>query len=277
MFDPFASITDDSKRDHRRAYRDYLRERDGELDTDARQLSKREARMQRYRAFSNVRTLDRSLFDAQHAAFDASRATPREMLMLLALVKTNGAEAYGVQAVFEKTLARVRNDGDDTELALLLEEGYHTRILLSSAEIYGVEVRSPYMPPAGLRALIATLGGTPQLVARPLILASELLGTMLFARLLERVGEVFAHDPEVRDALEERVIEVLVDEIGHVSYNRLWLGKLGLMQARAMLPVVAKGMADIVPEFGLLDLRPNADLRVLEQLPHEVVRQAFMV
>ena len=55
--------------------------------------------------------------------------------------------------------------------------------------------------------------------------------------------------PVSRDAVEERLIDVIIDEVGHVSYNRLCLGPLGLAQARMLCPIVAAGLGDVVPEF----------------------------
>ena len=101
--------------------------------------------------------------------------------------------------------------------------------------------------------------------------------TILFSKLLYRVRELFKHDPEVRDALEERVMEVLIDEIGHVSFNRLCLGPLGMMQAKAVLPLAARAMANAIPEFRVLDLKPSADFGALAKLPEEVRRRSFIV
>ena len=117
--------------------------------------------------------------------------------------------------------------------ALLCEETYHTRILLSTALSYGVDVGSAYEPPASLRVLIGAIGATPTFLARPLIFASEILGVLVFSNLLEKSRKILSHDPELRDAVEERLSEVLVDELGHLSFNRACLGAAGIAQARA--------------------------------------------
>ena len=113
-----------------RDYREYLRARDGIVDVTERTLSKREDAMRRFLTAGD-RWMDRELFDRQYQRFDPKRETPPETLLLLALVKVNAAEAYGVHQTIDGALGRARRSDDDTELVLLVEESYHTRILLS--------------------------------------------------------------------------------------------------------------------------------------------------
>jgi len=95
------------------------------------------------------------------------------MLLLLALVKVNSAEAYGVARNFQRTMDRALKNNDDAELRTLCEEGYHTRILLSSANRYGIAVHEPYRPPSALRVLIGGIATAPMAIARPLTLAGD--------------------------------------------------------------------------------------------------------
>src|SRR5579883_2417661 len=122
----FRHLSAEVRGEQRRAYRAYLAARDGEPDLSRRTLARREEAMARFRVPSRdaVGRADPALFEAQYRAFDARRATPRELLLLLAFVKINGAEAYGVGRVFEDALARAAKDGDDLELLVLLEEHY---------------------------------------------------------------------------------------------------------------------------------------------------------
>lgn len=43
---------------------------------------------------------------------------------------------------------------------------------------------------------------------------------------------ILKHAPSVRDAIEEHLIEILIDEIGHVSFQRLSMGRAGLTLTR---------------------------------------------
>jgi hypothetical protein len=276
----FSTVLPDARREQRLVYRQMLAARDGDLDIERRTLSRREDRMEHYLApVSAPRSIDRALFDSQYAKYDRRRETPPELLLLLSLVKINAAEAYGVERMIGPLLARLRKEQDDVELVLTIEENYHTRILLSASRLYGMDVTAPYSPHASLRALIGTMAMVSPAMSRPLVLAAELMGTLYFLDLLRVARETLRDLPALRDAVEERLTDVLIDEIGHVSFNRLCMGIAGLTQARMIFPVVVAGLADSVPELRVLGLKlpENADrpLRTRSELPEQVRRQAF--
>jgi hypothetical protein len=276
----FSPLPLDARREQRIAYRGFLEARDGTVDIEHRTLSRREEKMHRYLApASSTREIDRALFDEQYARYDPRREMSREMLLLLALVKINAAEAYGVSRMIEPLMARVLRESDDLELILTIEEDYHTKILLSTSGLYGMTVTAPYRPRASLRALIGVMAGVSHTMSRPIVLVAELIGTLYFLDLL-RVARAVLHElPAVRDAVEERLTDVIIDEIGHVSFNRLCLGSVGLAQARMLCPIVAAGLRDVVPELRALGLKMGADvdrpLHLRSDLPEEVRRHAF--
>jgi hypothetical protein len=265
----------------RTAYRAYLADRDGAADIDARTLAKREDSMKRFLGPPIVdRTGDRGLFDAQYRAFDPARATPAEVLLLLTFVKVNAVEAYGVNKTIGAAVKQARAQGDDLELVVMLEEHYHTQILLSAARLFGFAVTETFAPPAQLKALIFALGSMPKQMARPLVLAAEIAGVISFSRLLAKTHALLRDAPVLRDAMEERLTEVLIDEVGHVSFNRLCLGPWGMAQARASLPLIAFGTSDVLAETDVLGVPSvsSADIAgfALGQLPEEVRRRAFV-
>jgi hypothetical protein len=284
MVDLYTPLSTDARRDHREAYRQFLANRDGELDLERRTLTKRERGMERYeKPLPRVREMDSELFQAQYTNFDRKRETPKEMLLLISLVKVNAAESYGVNSTYEKGLRKALRSKDDLELTLLVEETYHTRILLSSAVLYGIEVEKAYTPPAGLRALIGGIAYTPEFLSRPLILAGEILGTAMFLRLLYAAREVLKGDGELRDAVEERISEILIDEIGHITFNRTLMGGAGLAQARLFVPMVGVTLRSTVPELAALGLEsaaePGEDMALLmtsKRLPEHIRRAAFI-
>jgi hypothetical protein len=283
MLDIFRPLPPEARRESRAAYQKFLADRDGALDLEKRQLQRREAGMLRYeKPLSRIREIDRGLFKAQYVSFDTKLATSPELMLLLTLVKCNAAEAYGVNQGFDRKLREATKSADTLELVLLIEETYHTRILLSTAMSYGVELTEPYRPPFALRALIGGIAFGPAFMARPLTMAAEVLGVCVFLNLLEKSHEVLRHDPELRDAVEERLCEILVDEIGHVSFNRACLGAAGLAQARVALPVVARGLSGVVPELRLLgvaSLASEGEVTALasgKRLPEHVVKSAFL-
>jgi hypothetical protein len=283
MSEIFHAMSSEARQETRTAYRQFLLARDGVLDMEKRTLSQREEAMFRYsKPLTKVRELDRRLFEAQYSAYNRALPTSPETLLLLTLVKVNAAEAYGVSATIENALQQASRDGDALELTLLVEELYHTRILLSSALLYGLEVTAPYQPPAGFRAVIFGIGRGPEFISRPIVLAGEVLGSLLFLNLLKKAGEVLRYDPELRDAVEERICEVMIDELGHISYNRTLLGSRGLARTRAILPLVRLGLGGAVPEVTALGVMPSgseSELALLEGgrgLPDHVRRAAFI-
>jgi hypothetical protein len=283
MLDIFKPLPPADRRANLAAYQKFLVDRDGAVDIEKRQLSRREERMVRYeKPLSAIRDIDRELFATQYASFDPKVETPPELLLLVALVKINAAEAFGVNRNFERVLRRAVKNDDKCELTLLIEETYHTRILLSTALSYGIEVKSAYEPPAALRALIGTIAVSPMAIARPLTLASEVLAILLFLNLLEKARVVLRHDGELRDAVEERLCEIITDELGHMSFNRQWLGAVGIAQARMLLPLVAASLSGMFPEVRALGSMSSASesevmgLASGERLPEQVLRNAFL-
>jgi hypothetical protein len=281
--DIFRPIPREARRENLAAYHQFLIERDGVIDLERRQLSRREEGMPRYeRPLSRIRDVDRDLFASQYASFDRNVEMAPELLLLLALTKINAAEAYGVNAGYESTIRRAIKKDDGCELIVMVEETYHTRILVSTALSYGIDVKGAYAPPAALRALISSIVKTPTSIARPLTLAAEVLAVLMFLNLLEKSRVVLRHDPELRDSVEERLCEILTDEIGHMSYNRSCIGPFGMAQARAILPIVAIGLSGAFPEMTALGTMSSASgdevtsLATGTRLPEHVVRSAFI-
>ena len=265
MLDLFAAAPKDLRRARLHEYNQYLMDRDGELDLQERTLSRREQSIKRFETPPKVcKAMDEAEFRKQYVCFDTHKSLDAQMLLLLSLVKVNAAEAYGVSRNFQRTMARALRNKDDAELRILCEEGYHTRILLSSANLYGIQVDEPYRPPSPLRILIGGIATMPMAIARPLTLAGEIIATLMFVKLLSVAQRVLKDDSEIRDAVEERLLEICTDERGHISYNRLHMGPADLAQTRFILPVTARTMATVFPEVVALGAFP---LDVLQELP----------
>jgi hypothetical protein len=263
------------------AYEAFLIERDGFADFDAGTLARREiaiARMEasplRYRG-----PFDVALFAKQYRRFDPRLATPAEMLLLLVFVKTNANEAYGVEQA-EKRPPSGDPLRDRLEQLVLLEERYHTRLLLGASASFGVAISEPIAPTPTTRGIVYGIAELPEAAARPVLLAGEILGIVTFLRLIEAVRRVLAHQPELRDALEERVTEVLIDEIGHMSLNRLLAGTGTFAALRAMLPALAIATRGQLREAEALGVLPISlrDMGAFDvsALPAEVRRRAFV-
>jgi hypothetical protein len=265
MLELFAAAPKDLRQARLQEYHQYLIDRDGEMNIQERTLSRREVSIEKYETPPKAaRKMDEAEFRKQYVSFDKHKSHSPEMLLLLALVKVNSAEAYGVSQNFQRTMSRALKNHDDAELRILCEEGYHTRILLSAANRYGIHLHEPYRPPSALRVLIGGIATAPMAIARPLTLAGEIIATLMFAKLLDATQRVLKHDPETRDAVEERLVEICADERGHISYNRMHMGPVDLAQTRLILPAIARIMATVFPEMVALDAYP---VNVLQELP----------
>jgi hypothetical protein len=278
----FEPVPPSSRREQLQAYAAFLAERDGEPDFERRTLARREASTVAFETtpLRYAGPFAQALFEAQHRRYDGRVPTPPEVALLLVFVKINANEAYGV----ERVTRRAPRHGDDLaarlERLVLLEETYHTRLLLSATALFGVRVPSPALPVATTRAIVAGIADLPEIAARPITLAGEILGIVTFLRLVGAVRRVFAHHAEVRDALEERVTEVLIDEVGHMSLNRLLAGAGAFTALRPLLPLFALGTRGALPEAESLGILPVPAREALSfdvgALPAEVRRRAFV-
>jgi hypothetical protein len=259
------------------AYERYLVERDGVPGPDGRTLSLREPIMQRL-AEQTVRyrgPVDATIFLSEYHRRTPGADTPKELLLLLAFVKINAQEAFAVD-----TIIRIRKNLSPIERRVLTQENYHTRLLLSAAKLYGLPAPGPLPPVPVLRVITQGVARTPSAIMHSLALASEIVGLASFLRLLRGTRETLREHPELRDAMEERLLQVFTDEIGHMSFNRLKVGRLGMAAARAMLPLLVAGFRNTLPELdrvsgGPMTLRDLEALSV-DDLPESARRQAFI-
>ena len=271
--------------DREAVFGDYVRflgRRNGDMDFQRRTYSQREQHLQALDAtptwFSGP--FDQGLFRRQYAAFDRHQDTSLATQLLLMFCKVNAGEAFGVevmrearQSYFERPEAQYQ-----AEKIIATEEEYHTRLLVGATRYFGVQMDQSFVPPLPLKVLIHGLAKMPQRFFHSVLLAAELSGIYTFCTLLQATRVVLKDHPQVRDAMEERLCAVLVDEIGHVSYNRLALGSWGLRAARWLYPMVQKSVA-AGPEFQVLRQHAGELPSLAEfdyrHVPEEVRRHAF--
>lgn len=282
----FFEPVDDAQREALLAeYIAHLEQRNGKIEPGSGVLPKREISLEAMNeaARQRIEPLPQEQFDRLWADFDPARAreNPR-MLLLLLFSKMNGGEAYGVRVVKAVHGKRWENAEDLPTRAIQYaqeEEEYHTRILVGAANHFGIQVTQQYDPTAALKVLIGALAYAPKPMFHPILYASEVSGVYLFNWTLHQISRWIKDDPALVDALEQRLIEVLVDEIGHVAFNRLVLGETGRKLGRALAGQVLRGLPVMTPE-----LRPvgfdSAALRGfarfdLPALPEEARRRAF--
>ena len=248
LFDPLPRAV---RRSAAGTYLEYMKARDGRLDLAARTLSGREPFFVRLRE-DPVRAdipLDRAAFYRNHAARSPEAGLSPELLWLLAIAKANRTECYGME---EHIIVNGILDGDqaDTQAYVDMQEVYHTRILLDVLRCFDLEIeigRPAFMTRMSEQAMIRL----PQKMAMPLILCAELVAAVAFRSLLDIGRALFGHLPQLWARVSALLQQIMIDEVGHVTYCRARLGAFGLAAARALLPAISTSLLTEQKELAL--------------------------
>ncbi len=263
----------------------YLERRNGRIEPGSGVLPEREISLAAMdeAARRRVEPLSQAQFDRLWSDFDPSAAAQDpKMLLLLLFSKMNGGEAYGVRVVKAVHGKRWQHAEDLPTRAIQYaqeEEEYHTRILVGAANHYGIQVRRQYVPSAALKVLIGGLAYAPKPLFHPVLYGAEVAGVYIFNWTLGQISRWIKDDPRLVEALEQRLVEVLVDEIGHVGFNRLVLGEPGRKLGQFLAGQTLRGLPVITPELrpvGFDDAALRGFARFdLPDLPEEVRRRGF--
>ena len=205
-------------------------------------------------------------------------------LALTTFVKINAAEAYGVEVIMPARQKYYERPELIFQLQRLLgfEERYHTRMLLGvTTHFDGLTLDEAWRPTLVWTGLMKAMAKAPPTLFHPIVLGSEIGGVFAFNWLLERVATLFPDDPDIRDSMERRLVEVLIDEVGHVAFNRVAVGDLGIRVAKPLAAQVLRTQDRLTPELKALGLDRAARSRLggfdFGSLPEEVRRRAFFV
>ena len=234
------------------------------------------------RSVRHVEKVDSNVFAKAFVNFDPRAALSQAGIALLSFVKVNAAEAYGVEVVGRSRLREPTSTFDEVEKTLVGEEAYHTRILLGATHQFDVTPpATAFKPPLPLQLLIGALVHVPKGLFHPVLLGAEIAGVYAFNWMLTAVRRVFSGEPELRDSLEERLTEILVDEVGHIAFNRLHVGTRGLSVAATISRQICGSTTARMPEMRALGFDQSALLAMqrfdLSDLPEEVRQRAFFV
>ena len=204
-----------------------------------------------------------------------------EQLALLAFVKMNAGEAYGVEVMSEARADLMARPEPMYMLERVLgrEERYHTKMLVGASQHFdGIEIEGAWRPAWPLKLLILALAKFPPSMFHPILLGAEISGVFTMNWLLGRLATMFPDDPGVRESMEHRIIEVLIDEVGHVAYNRICVGKAGMATAKWLAGGVCKSHDELTPELkvlGFAEARKSLPDFDYVDLPEEVRRKAW--
>jgi hypothetical protein len=221
--------------------REFLLERDGEPDVNARTLSRREPKMRMYEENPVIwdRALDLRAFDRAFSGDRRGHIDARTEFALAA-AKSNEGEAFGVEIELRRYEKHGLYNGlraPDVLLTQYMQETYHCRLLVELCRTCGIDFR-PRRPALANRILISIMGTIPAAVKWIPGMAGELVGAAVFGILHSRTG-LFSERPEVEARLRDLLYDIWLDESIHISYLRAQNGRLALKFVRLLFPVVA--------------------------------------
>ncbi len=256
ILDPFRVLDPSEREQQLAAYLGYLRETDGDPDIANRTLSKRD---DRFAEFERKLRAEKSAsvpldgIDAYMGARPPDTLDKRWLWLLIA-AKANRGEKYGADRKAEELQNQVLGDSPAVTEAItqyiLLEEQYHTKILVGACSICNLEIEIPD-PPRALRVLINQMLKLPKLPSDFLVFLGEVVGVHVFQLMLDNIG-LFSEDPALERNLEDLVREILNDEVGHVVYCRTQLGPTSMKLARTLVGLMGRRIVSEIPEIGIL-------------------------
>jgi hypothetical protein len=287
MLDPrlFTPLPPDERRALGEAYLRFVRERDGEPDLARRTLARREAWFERLGttplpAWTGDR-VDPVAFKQWHLGERSLRDASPLTVWLVAIARANEGEEWGVDYLLDRggfqglgkhgTL-QPRDFAD-------LEETYHTRIFKEIVRLFGLdfELRPPPRP---IQQSVKLMAHLPESLSFTLLAAGELMGTVAFLELAERAERLLRDQPVVLACIRDLLDEILIDEVGHVTYLLGSMGPARLSIVRATAKAYQrftrrsyyKGMRD---ESVLAYMMNGIENYSLGLFPERVLRRAF--
>ncbi len=252
MTDIFTPLSPTQKADFQRRYLAYLRGRDGEPQWQSHTFSVREAFYQELDRRPVRRTgapvVSQDVFTRHHERYRPGEKLDEATLWALCVAKTNRGERFGVE--YAHRIGTAERDGDpgNPMTYIGIEEFYHTRILRDALRVIGLEMEM-LDPTTGQQWLIKAMARLPKPMSLPLVLCGEICGVAFFHLLLHKARQLFADQPGPLARIEELFGQIMVDEVGHVHFARSQLDATGLGLAKRLLPLVARGLVDGMPEY----------------------------
>ena len=283
----FTPSDDSNKNEVFKAYRDYLLARNGPYNETFSTLAYRESSLNQMNA-SDIEfkgTISQVAFDQHCKKYrPKSHDMTKDLNLILALTKINAGEAYGVEVIkalkAKRPIPRHEPLIEEVEFLVGEEEEYHTRILKGAAVHFGLQSTDYFAPPLMLRGLINAIGRSPHRLYHTILLASEMVGTFMLNWMLGEINSIFKEQPLLADALSERVMDILVDEVGHITYNRYNLGNKYIKQGFWIMHHLVKGASIMTPPLKGLQFNRQTEKGLAKfdfiNLPEEVRRRAFL-
>src|SRR5215470_15100821 len=177
--------------------------RDGDPDVRRRTLARREA-------FCD------SL--AQQAKPRWAGAAPL-VAWLVKVARANEGEGWGVDYLLDRGGFDGLGSGGRLQPRDFadIEETYHTRIMREIVRLFGLdyELRTP---PWVLQQSVKLMAHLPRQASYMLLLAGELMGTVAFSHMARQGETLLAAHPALCERVRTLLDEILIDEVGHVTF-----------------------------------------------------------
>jgi hypothetical protein len=286
MLDPrlFTPLPRQQRRQLGEEFLAFVASRDGEPDLARRTLARRE---RWFEAMAREpappwrgEPIDPAAFDAWHRGLRPLREAPPLVIWLVLVARANEGEAWGVDYLLDRggfqglgrggTL-RPRDFAD-------LEETYHTRILRAVVRLFGVDF-SLRLPPRPVQTSVKFMAYAPERLSFTLLGAGELMGTVAFLDLARRGEKLLASHPDLAARVRDLLDEILIDEIGHVTYL---LGTMSAWQLALVRQIATGYQAYLHRGYGQ-DYRDTVEpiMRGIRDyslglFPERVLRRAFV-
>jgi len=251
-FDPFQPLADAERQRQRAAYLAHLRQRDGEIDFPRRRLPRREERMRELEAnpLEWRGEMDRDAF-YQYFHRVGKPEVDAKTLWLVAIAAANEGERFGADGETRRFDRLGPENVDPIKLYHVLQEEYHTRLLLEACRSLGLGGLTLKEPKFLHRLIIHAMTYLPDRLRYVFILCGEIVGAVVF-QILRDSCRYFPESPEVEERLRSILDEIIHDELLHVAYCRMHLGPIGLRVAKAMIPLVTEVLMRDLPQLRAL-------------------------
>jgi hypothetical protein len=267
-------------------YLAFVHDRDGEPDLTRRTLARREAWFAEFRrrgvpAWTGER-IDPGDFKRWHLGERTLRDASPLCVWLVAIARANEGEEWGVDYLLDR--GGFQGLGKHGHLMPRdfadLEETYHTRIFKEIVRLFGLdfELRPPPRP---IQQSVKLMAYLPESLSFTLLAAGELMGTIAFLELAERAERLLKDHPATIACIRDLLDEILIDEVGHVTYLLGSMGPARLSVVRATAKAYQRftrrsyyaGMRD---ESVLAYMMNGIENYSLALFPARVLRRAFV-
>jgi hypothetical protein len=273
--------------EHRRRMADafiaFAERRDGEPDVRERTLSNREAYFQWLRQQPKPKwdgePIDQEEFTAWHRGRRRISDAPPLLGWLVRVARANEGEGWGVNYLLDRGGFDGLGRGGRLQPRDFadLEEVYQTRILHEIVRLFGIDFEMR-IPPKPIQQSVKVLARLPRQASYMLLLAGELMGTVAFAHMAKMGDHLLATHPEIAARVRELLDEILIDEVGHVTFL------LGSMRGWQLATIrnLALGFAAWSRRSYTNDSNDAAVLSTgiqnysLDIMPERVLRRAFV-